>query len=167
MATFFYNDLFLHPGAEISLRELGIFSSYVAMSIVPLQLKWHANGALNNGWSGDQLAEVIEVLAPFVGVANAYQSSVILNEVLEARELPKIDPHRLIDWKPSLSSLTAMITLGTAPDLLKVELSQMKRAGVSEMEVFETIDSLEKFVGLAVASEARNIAHTVLERSSS
>lgn len=82
------NDTFLHPGADVATRELGIFSAYVAMGIVPLQRKWHANGALNNGWSAAPLREVIATLRPYVDAGNAVEASALLDEVLAVRSAP-------------------------------------------------------------------------------
>ncbi len=83
--TFFYNDLFLHPGLDLRTRELGIFAALAAMGIVPLQLIWHTHGALNNGWSGEELGEVIDALEPYIGFANAADAARIVREVLDAR----------------------------------------------------------------------------------
>jgi 4-carboxymuconolactone decarboxylase len=83
--TFFYNDLFLHPGLDLKTRELGIFAALVAMGVVPLQLIWHSHGALNNGWSGEELGEVINALEPHIGFSNAADAARIVRDVLDAR----------------------------------------------------------------------------------
>jgi 4-carboxymuconolactone decarboxylase len=85
IATFFCNDIFLHPGLDLRTRELGIFANLAAMGTVPLQLKWHAHGALNNGWTGKQLNEVISELEPFVGYPIAFQAALMLQDVLDSR----------------------------------------------------------------------------------
>ncbi|GIH26271.1 hypothetical protein Aph01nite_45810 [Acrocarpospora phusangensis] len=67
----FYNDLFLHPGTSIKYRELFIISNVAAVSATSLQLIWHINGALNNGWTRQEVAEIFSHLALNIGITNA------------------------------------------------------------------------------------------------
>jgi 4-carboxymuconolactone decarboxylase len=85
IATFFYNDIFLHPGLDLRTRELGVFANLAAVGTVPYQYKWHAHGALNNGWTGRQLGEVISEIEPFIGYPTAFQAALLLQEVLDSR----------------------------------------------------------------------------------
>jgi 4-carboxymuconolactone decarboxylase len=85
-ATVFYNDLFLHPGIGIKYRELFIMSTYVALNSTPLQMKWHTNGALNTGWTRQEVLEIITQLAPFVGIPNALSAARSAQEVFADRD---------------------------------------------------------------------------------
>lgn len=93
-ATVFYNDLFLHPGSDIKYRELFIMSTYIALNSTPLQMKWHTNGALNNGWSRQEVMEVITQLTPYVGVPNALSAARLTREVFVERDTREVTkPH--------------------------------------------------------------------------
>ncbi|WAS98065.1 carboxymuconolactone decarboxylase family protein [Nannocystis punicea] len=178
MATVFYNDLFLHPGATIATRELGIFAAYVAMSTVPLQLRWHTHGALNNGWSPDQLREVVRALEPYVGHANAYQSRLALEEVVagrsavgapratEALPLAALEPAAHFSARErALVTLAALITRATSPELLRLKIAEALAAGMAQADVWNLISGLERVAGSAAASRARLAAESALEAS--
>lgn len=86
VATVFYDDIFNHPGIEIKYRELFVLSTYVALNTTSLQLKWHANGALNNGWTRRQLLEIVAHLADDVGIPKALAATALLKEVFDERD---------------------------------------------------------------------------------
>ncbi|PZG06580.1 carboxymuconolactone decarboxylase family protein [Nonomuraea aridisoli] len=71
VVSVFYNDLFLHPGTSIKYRELFIMSTYAAVNSTPLQIIWHTNGALNTGWTRQEVAEIFTHLALNIGITNA------------------------------------------------------------------------------------------------
>ncbi|WP_166907339.1 carboxymuconolactone decarboxylase family protein [Mycobacterium sp. DL440] len=85
-ATVFYNDLFNHPGVDIKYRELFVMSTYIALNSTALQMKWHTNGALNTGWTRQEVLEIITQLTPVVGVPNALAAARLAQEVFSDRD---------------------------------------------------------------------------------
>ncbi|MFB7501297.1 carboxymuconolactone decarboxylase family protein [Streptomyces sp. NPDC056161] len=67
----FYNDLFLHPGTSIKYRELFVMSTYAAVNSTPLQIIWHTNGAVNTGWTRQEVSEIFTHLALNIGITHA------------------------------------------------------------------------------------------------
>ncbi|MEU5380531.1 carboxymuconolactone decarboxylase family protein [Streptomyces sp. NPDC005968] len=82
----FYNDLFLHPGTSLKYRELFVMSTYVALNSTPLQLVWHTNGALNTGWTRQEIAEIFTHLALNVGITNAMTAVRYAQQVFDQRD---------------------------------------------------------------------------------
>jgi 4-carboxymuconolactone decarboxylase len=203
--TFFYNDLFLHPGLDLKTRELGIFASLASMGNVPLQLRWHTYGALNNGWTSEQLGELIHDLEPYIGYANAFQAALIVHDVVEERShetlgssaqqigappesstvdhailvvhqasprlISAIDQHAFTDLAPgkyfdqkerTLLSLSALITQGTANDLLRIEIRNALDSGLTESDIRELIKVVSKVAGGAVSSQAEAMVTAVV-----
>ncbi|MDX3855226.1 carboxymuconolactone decarboxylase family protein [Streptomyces sp. AK02-01A] len=82
----FYNDLFLHPGTSIKYRELFVMSTYVAVNSTPLQIIWHTNGALNTGWTRQEVAEIFTHLALDIGITNAMTALRYGKQVFDQRD---------------------------------------------------------------------------------
>ncbi|MFI9549802.1 carboxymuconolactone decarboxylase family protein [Streptomyces sp. NPDC052016] len=82
----FYNDLFLHPGTSIKYRELFVMSTYAAINTTPLQIVWHTNGALNTGWTRQEISEIFTHLALNIGITNAMTALHYGKQVFDQRD---------------------------------------------------------------------------------
>ena len=64
---FAYGDIYSRPGLDIKSRELATVAALTALGNAPLQLKSHINGALNAGWSREEIVEAIMQMAVYAG----------------------------------------------------------------------------------------------------
>lgn len=105
-ANIMYNDLFGHPGIDFKYRELFVMSTYVALNSTPLQMKWHTNGALNTGWTRQEVLEIITQLTPYVGVPHALAAARLAHEVFTDRDARgTVKPHET-RTRPETSALS-------------------------------------------------------------
>ena len=87
---FAYGDMYSRPGLDIKSRELATVAALTALGNAPLQLKSHINGALNAGWSREEIVEAIMQMAVYAGFPAS------LNGLYAAKEVfAEIDKKRL------------------------------------------------------------------------
>jgi len=80
---FAYGDIYSRPGLDIKSRELATVAALTALGNAPMQLKSHINGALNAGWSREEIVEAIMQMAVYAGFPAA------LNGLYAAKEVFK------------------------------------------------------------------------------
>jgi 4-carboxymuconolactone decarboxylase len=78
---FAYGDIYSRPGLDVRSRELATVAALTALGNAPLQLKSHINGALNAGWSREEIVEAIMQMAVYAGFPAA------LNGLYAAKEV--------------------------------------------------------------------------------
>lgn len=80
-----WGAVWTRPGLELKQRSLVSVSALAALGRSH-ELRIHLNGALNNGWTPEELREVCLHLAAYAGFPAALDALRVLREVLQARE---------------------------------------------------------------------------------
>jgi 4-carboxymuconolactone decarboxylase len=78
---FAYGDIYSRRGLDPKSRELATVAALTALGNAPLQLKSHITGALNAGWSREEIVEAIMQMAVYAGFPAA------LNGLYAAKEV--------------------------------------------------------------------------------
>lgn len=86
VAEFAYGDIYGRPGLGLKTRELATVSALTALGNCPLQLKSHINGALNSGWTREEVVEVIMQMAVYAGFPAALNGLYAAKEVFKERD---------------------------------------------------------------------------------
>jgi 4-carboxymuconolactone decarboxylase len=86
VVEFAYGDVYSRPGLDLKTRELATVSALTALGNCPLQLKSHINGALNAGWSRQEVVEVIMQMAVYAGFPAALNGLYTAKEVFNERD---------------------------------------------------------------------------------
>lgn len=81
-----YGEIWARPGLDIKTRCIITFA-LSASAHRPLEFKRHIAGALNMGWTLEELTEALLHTIPYSGFPPAVASGRILQEVAEARGL--------------------------------------------------------------------------------
>jgi 4-carboxymuconolactone decarboxylase len=85
IVEFAFGDLYSRPGLDLKSRELAAVASLVTLGHATPQLKIHINGALNVGWSEQELIEAIMQLAGYAGFPAALNATFTAAEVFAER----------------------------------------------------------------------------------
>jgi 4-carboxymuconolactone decarboxylase len=72
------------PGLELKQRSLVSVSVLAALGRTH-ELRIHLNGALNNGWTPEELREICLHLAPYAGYPASLDALKVLSEVVKER----------------------------------------------------------------------------------
>lgn len=83
---FAYGDIYSRPGLDIKARELATVAALTALGNAPLQLKSHINGALNAGWSREEIVEAIMQMAVYAGFPAALNGLYMAKEAFKERD---------------------------------------------------------------------------------
>ncbi len=83
---FAYGDIYSRPGLDVKSRELATVAALTALGNAPLQLKSHINGALNAGWSREEIAEAIIQMAVYAGFPAALNGLYAAKEAFKERD---------------------------------------------------------------------------------
>ncbi len=86
VAEFAYGDVYSRPGLDLKTRELVTVSALAALGNCPVQLKSHVNGALNAGWTREEVVEAIIQMAVYAGFPAALNGLYAAKEVFEERD---------------------------------------------------------------------------------
>lgn len=86
-----FGDIFVSPVLSESEREIVTVSAISSLPGCEPQVLAHARGALNMGVQPDELSSIPDVLATYVGSAEAWRARRAIAQVL-GRELPEPDP---------------------------------------------------------------------------
>ncbi|GHO46421.1 carboxymuconolactone decarboxylase family protein [Ktedonospora formicarum] len=78
---FAYGDVISRPGLDLKTRQLCTVAALAAMGTAAPQLRYHVLGALNVGWSAQEIVEVMLIAAVYAGFPAA------LNGITGAREV--------------------------------------------------------------------------------
>jgi len=82
--TYCWNDVWNRPGLPRQTRSLLNLAMLAALNRVP-ELKFHINGALNNGITKEQIREVFLQVAVYCGVPAAVEAFRSAREVFKER----------------------------------------------------------------------------------
>ena len=83
---FIFGDIFSRPGLDLKSREIVAVAALTAVGSAELPLKSHINGALNVGWSRQEITECILQTAAFAGFPKAVNGMFAAKEVFQARD---------------------------------------------------------------------------------
>jgi len=85
IVEFAFGDIYSRPGLDLKSRELAALSALVTLGYATPQLKIHINGALNVGWSEQEIVETIMQLAGYAGFPAALNATFTAAEVFAER----------------------------------------------------------------------------------
>ena len=86
MAEYVFGDIYARPGLDDKTRQLAAVSALLALGHAPNQLKMHMNGALNQGWSRQEVIELLIHLSVFVGIPAAMNGLFTAKELFDQRD---------------------------------------------------------------------------------
>jgi 4-carboxymuconolactone decarboxylase len=86
VCEFAYGDVYSRPGLDVKSRELATVAALTALGNAPLQLKSHIDGALNAGWSRQEIVETIMQMAVYAGFPAALNGLYAAKEVFAERD---------------------------------------------------------------------------------
>jgi 4-carboxymuconolactone decarboxylase len=81
VVEFIFGDIHSRPGLDVKTREIAAVTALVARGGVEPQLRAHLHGALNVGWSEQEITELMIELAVYAGFPAA------LNGLYAARDV--------------------------------------------------------------------------------
>lgn len=81
LVEFPFGDIYSRPQLDLKAREIGVVAALTAMGNARPQLKVHIRGALNVGWSREEVVEIIMQMAVYAGFPAA------LNGLFAAKEV--------------------------------------------------------------------------------
>ncbi len=81
VVDFIFGDIHCRPGLDMKTREIAAVSALVARGGVEPQLRAHLHGALNVGWSEQEIIELMIEMAVYAGFPAA------LNGLYAARDV--------------------------------------------------------------------------------
>ncbi len=82
-----WGGLWNRPGLELKYRSLVVVSVLAATGHLG-ELKAHLQGALNLGWTADELREALLQIAGYAGFSAAHEALDVLSEVVNLKETP-------------------------------------------------------------------------------
>jgi 4-carboxymuconolactone decarboxylase len=86
VCEFAYGDVYSRPGLDVKSRELATVAALTALGNAPLQLKSHIDGALNAGWSRQEIVEAIMQMAVYAGFPASLNGLYAAKEVFAERD---------------------------------------------------------------------------------
>lgn len=82
VVEFAYGDIYSRPGLDLKSRELATLAALTTLGETE-QLKNHILGALNTGWTREQIVEVIIQMAVYAGFPRAIKGIKAAKEVFK------------------------------------------------------------------------------------
>jgi len=76
-----WGGLWNRPGLELKYRSLVVVSVLAATGVDPTELKTHLRGALNLGWTMDQLREALLQIGGYAGFSAAHVALRVRSEI--------------------------------------------------------------------------------------
>ncbi len=86
VAEFVFGDVFSRPGLDIKYREIAAVAALTALGGTGMVLKAHISGALNVGWSREEITECILQTAVYAGFPKAVNGMFTAKEVFKERD---------------------------------------------------------------------------------
>ena len=86
VSEFAYGDIYSRPGLDVKSRELATVAALTALGNAPLQLRSHIEGALNAGWSRQEVVEAIMQMAVYAGFPAALNGLYAAKEAFKERD---------------------------------------------------------------------------------
>jgi 4-carboxymuconolactone decarboxylase len=81
IVDFIAGDILSRPGLDSKTRQLVTVASLASLSTAPQELKMHMAGALNLGWTREEISEVLLQIAVFAGFPASLNALTIAKEV--------------------------------------------------------------------------------------
>jgi 4-carboxymuconolactone decarboxylase len=82
---FIFGDVMSNPGLDLKSRELAAVAALTALGREP-QLRFHIHGALNVGWTREEIVQVITQMAVYAGFPAALNGINLAREVFAERD---------------------------------------------------------------------------------
>lgn len=82
-----YGDIYSRPQLDLKSRQVAAVAALTVLGSTLPQLKVHVNGALNVGWTPEQIIEVIMQMTLYAGFAVVTNALVAAGEVFAERGL--------------------------------------------------------------------------------
>jgi 4-carboxymuconolactone decarboxylase len=82
--AFAFGDIYARPGLDLKSRQLATVAALTALGTAGPQLRTHIRGALNVGWTRDEIVEVIMQMAVYAGFPAALNGLAAAKEVFAA-----------------------------------------------------------------------------------
>lgn len=86
VVEFGYGDVYSRPGLDLKSRQLATVAALAALGKYPNELAVHIHGALNVGWTKEEIVEVIMQMALYAGFPAALNAAHVASEVFAERE---------------------------------------------------------------------------------
>ena len=86
LIEFPFGDICARPGLDLKSRELAVVAALTSLGNATPQLKVHIQGALNVGWSRQEVIEVIMQMAIYAGFPAALNGLFAAKEVFRERD---------------------------------------------------------------------------------
>jgi 4-carboxymuconolactone decarboxylase len=80
ITDFAFGEVYARPGLDLKTRQLVTIAMVGALGNAPSQLKSHIHGALQLGWTRDQIREVLLQLAVYAGFPAAMNAMAAAQE---------------------------------------------------------------------------------------
>ena len=81
--AFAFGDIYARPGLDLKSRQLATVAALTALGTAGPQLRTHIRGALNVGWSREEIVEVIMQMAVYAGFPAALNGLAAAKEVFD------------------------------------------------------------------------------------
>ncbi|MEW6555145.1 MAG: carboxymuconolactone decarboxylase family protein [Actinomycetota bacterium] len=86
LVGFVFGDVLSRPVLDLKMRELATVAVLTALGTARPQLRLHINGALNAGWTREEVHEIILQQAVYAGFPAALNGVAIAREVFADRD---------------------------------------------------------------------------------
>lgn len=86
VVDFFYGEVYARPALDLKTREVVSVASLAALGNAGPQLRAHINGALNMGWTREEIVEMLLQLALHAGFPATLNGLAAASEVFAARD---------------------------------------------------------------------------------
>jgi len=85
LIEFPFGDIYSRPGIDLKTREIAVVAALTAAGNARPQLKVHVHGALNVGWTEQEIVEVMMQMAVYAGFPAALNGLFAAKEVFDER----------------------------------------------------------------------------------
>ena len=86
LVDFVFGDVLSRPVLDLKARELATVAVLTALGTARPQLRLHINGALNAGWTREEIHEIILQQAVYAGFPAALNGVALAHEVFAERD---------------------------------------------------------------------------------
>ncbi|MGV8933652.1 MAG: carboxymuconolactone decarboxylase family protein [Gallionellaceae bacterium] len=86
LIEFPFGDIYSRPQLDLKAREIGVVAALTALGNATPQLKVHIQGALNVGWTKDEIVEIIMQMSVYAGFPAALNGLFAAKEVFQERD---------------------------------------------------------------------------------
>ena len=81
-----FGDIYQRPGLDLKTREMGAVAALTTLGNASPQLKFHIHGALNVGWTRQEIIEIIIQMLIYAGFPAALSGMLVAKEVFAERD---------------------------------------------------------------------------------